>query len=192
MCTERRPALRRPQRGLTMIELIMFIMIVSVGLAGILTVFTTVTKSSADPMVRKQMLAIAEALIEEARLQPFTWCDPDDPAAATATSTTSCTTTNQDSPTPGETRGSTTTPLDNVIDYHGLSLASPIPSLSGNYSAPAGYSATITVAADTGLGPAGSLIPNPDALRITVTVSHGADSLSLDAYRTRHSPTALP
>lgn len=59
------------QRGFTLIELIMFIVIVGVGVAGVLSVFTTSVKNSADPMVRKQALAIAESLLEEILLKEF-------------------------------------------------------------------------------------------------------------------------
>jgi MSHA pilin protein MshD len=57
--------IRLPQRGFTLIELIIFIVVVSIGMAGILGVMNTTVKSSADPMVRKQALAIAESLLEE-------------------------------------------------------------------------------------------------------------------------------
>jgi MSHA pilin protein MshD len=40
-------------------------------LAGILTVSTTVVRSSADPMLRKQSLAIAESLLEEILLKDY-------------------------------------------------------------------------------------------------------------------------
>jgi type II secretory pathway pseudopilin PulG len=48
---------KRQSRGFTLIELIFFIVVVGVGLAGIVSVSTTVVKSSAEPMVRKQALA---------------------------------------------------------------------------------------------------------------------------------------
>jgi len=182
------------QRGLTLIELIMFIVIVGVALAGILTVFNITTRSSADPMIRKQMLAIAEGLLEEVQLQPFTWCDPDDPNAATTVINTAGCALEAMGPEAGETRGSATTPFDNVNDYNGCgpgvaacNLDSPIPSISGTFTAPAGYSAAITVAPDALPG-----IPADSSLRITVTVSHGSGSLALEGYRTRHSPNLLP
>ncbi|MEI8159035.1 MAG: prepilin-type N-terminal cleavage/methylation domain-containing protein [Burkholderiales bacterium] len=59
------------QRGFTLIELIIFIVIVGVGVAGVLSVFTTSIKNSADPMVRKQALSIAESLLEEILLKEF-------------------------------------------------------------------------------------------------------------------------
>jgi MSHA pilin protein MshD len=57
------------QRGISLIELIMFIVIVSTALAGILLVMNQVMAHSADPLVRKQALAVAESMLEEIRLQ---------------------------------------------------------------------------------------------------------------------------
>ena len=169
------------QRGLTLIELIVFIVIVGVALAGILTVFNVTTRSSTDPMIRKQMLAIAEAVLEEVQLQPFTLCDPDDPNAASGVG---CTTLEAIGPEAGETRGSATTPFDNVNDYNGL--AGITTSITGG-AMPSGYSAAVSVAQDALNG-----IAATDSLRITVTVTHGTDSLALEGYRTRHSPNLLP
>jgi MSHA pilin protein MshD len=59
------------QRGFTLIELIIFIVVVGVGLAGILSVMNTGVKSSADPMIRKQTIAIAESLLEEILLKDY-------------------------------------------------------------------------------------------------------------------------
>lgn len=88
MCTKSgncKPRLSR-QGGLSLIELIVFIVIVSVSIAGIFLVLNRATQTSADPVARKQALAIAESLLEEIELMPFTFCDPDDPNAATADS----------------------------------------------------------------------------------------------------------
>ena len=63
---------RLRQKGFTLIELIIFIVVVGVGVAGVLSIFTTAVKSSADPMVRKQTLAIAESLLEEVLLKQYT------------------------------------------------------------------------------------------------------------------------
>ena len=122
------------QRGISLIELIMFIVIISVALAGILLVMNTTNKSSADPLVAKQALAIAESLLEEVELQPFTYCEPDDANAPFATAATAA-----QCPKAGgiggvemmgpeteagvpETRGSPTTPFDNVNDYSGFNM----------------------------------------------------------------------
>ena len=102
MCAEARRLPHQAQRGLTFVELIFFIVIVSAGLAGILTVLNVSTSRSADPMVSKQMLVIAEGVMEEVRLQSFGWCDPDDANATTATTAAGCA-----GGTPAEIRGDT-------------------------------------------------------------------------------------
>ena len=173
------------QQGFTLIELVIFIVIVSVALAGVLTVLNITTKSSADPMVRKQALAIAEALLEEVMMQPYTYCDPDDVTAATATSTAGCTTTvenigpdvNPNGTT--ETRASSTNPFDNVNDYHGLSTTTNI--AGGGV---AKYTANVTVANAT--------LNAVSGLLITVAVNSGTETISLQGYRTPHSPNSLP
>lgn len=191
MCTECGTA---RQRGMTLIELVIFIIVVSVGLAGVISVFSVAVRGSADPVIRKNMLSLAESLLEEVTMQPYTYCDPDDPNAATATGVADCTGgaggANDESllrAETGETRGSATTPYDNVNDYAGTGAGltlNPVTSIDGTHSYP-GYSATIAVASSTlnGVAP---------ALLVTVTVSHGAESLSLQGYRTRHSPFAVP
>ena len=182
MCTDRR------QRGVTLIELIVFIVIVSVGLAGILSVLNLTTRHSADPMIRKQMLAIAEGLMDEVAAQPFTWCDPDDPAAAAAMNVAACATPEAIGTEGGETRGAAVTPFDNVNDYNGL--AGITTGITGT-AMPPGYSAAITVVQDA-FGPGGAVVPAAAALRMTVTVSFGNENLVVEGYRTRYAPNALP
>lgn len=58
-------------RGFTLIELIIFIVVVAAGLAGILSVMNRTVVSSADPMLRKQTIAIAESLLEEILLKEY-------------------------------------------------------------------------------------------------------------------------
>jgi len=57
---------------------------VSIGVAALLLVFNTTLAKSADPMIQKQMLAIAESLLEEVEAKAFTYCDPDDANVTTA------------------------------------------------------------------------------------------------------------
>lgn len=182
---------QRRQSGISLIELVMFIVIVSVGVVGILSVMNVTSKSSADPQLRKQALAVAEALLEEVQLMPFTDCDPDEYDPATA----ACTLTESMGPEAGETRGSLSAPFDNVNDYHGFNTVTDgISDIgnSGTVTIPAGYSATISVAEDGGLGPAGS-IAAANALRIAVTVTYNtSDTIVLEGYRTRYAPNAMP
>ena len=187
-------SLHRGQRGLSLVELIMFIVIVGIGVAGLLLVFTVTTKASADPLIQKQMLASAEALMEEVQAKPFTYCDPDDAQATTATSATvgptGCQATIEAIGNEGETRVSATTPFDNVNDYGPSVSISPITDITtgtpiGGLGA---YAATIAVA-----GSALGGIAAAESLLITVTVTGpGNNSLALQGYRTRYAPNAVP
>lgn len=178
---------RRVEAGLTLIELVMFIMIVSLALAGVLLVLNATVRASADPMERKQALAIAESLLTEVVQQPFTWCDPNDPAAATATSAAACTNSQAalTGPTPGsESRYSPGDPFDNVADYGGFTM-SGIRSQDGIvYPALSGYSASVTISPSSSF----TGIPGDAALRIDVRVQKGSTDITLTGYRTRYAP----
>jgi MSHA pilin protein MshD len=175
-------------RGFTLIELVVFIVVVSAALAGVLSVFMPATTASADPMVRRQALAIAESLLEEVELMPFTYCDPDDANLETATSAAGCASLTQGiGPNTGETRFGPTQ-FDNVGDYAGYSMSGIVDITNTAVAGLAGYSASVAVAA-TALGSitAGS----GDALRITVTVTApGGSTVVLDGVRTRSAPNA--
>lgn len=80
------------QRGLTLIELVMFMVITGVAAAGVIGVLNLSTKNSADPLLRKQAMMIAEAFMEEVQMARFTFCDPADPIATTAGSQGACAT----------------------------------------------------------------------------------------------------
>lgn len=191
------------QHGLTLIELIIFIVVVSVGIAGILMVLNVTVWHSADPMIRKNMLSIAEALVEEVQMMPFTYCDPTDANAATATGAGTgpgqCATIVENLGVPnleaGQTRTNTANPYNNVNDYADplLVLSDPIKDITNNPMAPAGYSATIQIVPESLNGiTSDSTSANMKALRIAVKVTHGSDSITVEGYRTRYAPNFLP
>ncbi len=64
------------QAGVTLIELIISMIVISVALGGVLLVMNYSTLHSADPMLRHQAIAIAEAYMEELSLKNYR--DPDD------------------------------------------------------------------------------------------------------------------
>jgi MSHA pilin protein MshD len=185
----------RAQRGISLVELIVFIVVVGVAVAGVLAALNLSTRASADPLVQKQALAIAEALLEEVQLQPFTYCDPDDPAAAEATSVAGCATPEGIGVEGGETR-SGATPFDNVSDYNGYNAASP-PGFTAIDGTPIpgleGYAATVGVAAQPLAGVGDDADGRPQSLLVTVTVTGpGNVNVALSGYRIRYAPNALP
>lgn len=182
MCTINR------QSGISLIELIMFIVIVSTAVAGVLSVMNVTTQHSADPMLRKQAQAIAESLLEEIELQAFTYCDPDDANAATATSVAGCTIPEAIGPERSENRYSA--PLfDNVNDYNGFTMSGINDITNTPVGGLGGYTASVRV---TQVGTSLGLADNTAALQIDVTVVAGGDSLTLSGYRFRYAPNAVP
>lgn len=191
--------IRRNQAGLSLIETVVFMIVVSVGVVGLLSTFGPMVQSSGDPVVARQAMAIAESLLSEIEQQPFTYCDPDDANFTSAASTADCTggaAGSQDkggaaltSPTPNtETRYSAGTPFDNVADYGGFSM-SPIHSVDDGASPVAGlggYSASVAI---TRAGTAFAL-PDDAVLRIDVRVQNGPTDITLTGYRFRYAPNS--
>jgi MSHA pilin protein MshD len=183
-----RTAHRRPARGLSLIELLMFIGIVSIALAAVLRTFVQAGSTSADPLLRRQALAIAESLLEEVQLMPFTFCDSEDANVQTATTAAGCAgAADASGPEADETRTGLPS-FDHVNDYHGFTMAGIRDLTGAAITGLENYSASVSVAAadlHTLAAAAG------DVLRISVTVTGpGSTSLTLTGYRSRHAPNA--
>lgn len=119
--------IKQRQQGFTLIELIIFIVVVGIGVAGILSVYTTTVRNSADPLVRKQAMAIAESLMEEITAKEFA------------------------NPTGGYTGGSRAL-WDDVDDFNGYTstgitdvLGTAVAGLTGYNVSPAVAVTTVTV-----------------------------------------------
>lgn len=178
----------RRQRGFTLIELVLFIVIVGVAAAAILGAMTLATRHSADPQLRKQALAIAEGMLEEIQLARFTFCDPQDPNAETATGPADCAIPE----VAGQEAGGVPRPFDNVNDYvaaYGTATAYTTDAQGAAWVPGAGqqYRAwvTITPAALNG-------IAATESLRIEVRVPYADQQIVLDGYRVRYAPNSIP
>jgi MSHA pilin protein MshD len=194
----------RRARGLTLVEAIVFLVVVSIGVAAILNIFDRTTSSSVDPLRRKQAQMIAEALMEEVQLARMTFCDPASPNWDVAVNTAGCTAAGVGATAEGwgpETALGNARPFDNVNDYvsgSGQATASfnsgaNLVDVNGG-AFPAGYSATVTITPVTltqnGIELGATSAADNDALQITITVSYDNTSLSLTSYRTRYAPRA--
>jgi MSHA pilin protein MshD len=127
-----------------------------VGLTGILAAFQGVTRSSSDPVVHKQLIAVAQALMEEITLKPFAVAAHAAPA------------------------GCARDTFNDVRDYNGYS-SNGVCTVDGvAIAALAGIRVRASVAAGTLGGVAG-------ALKITVTVTQGGQSLTLVGWRTDYA-----
>lgn len=183
---------RRRQAGVTLIELIVFIMVIGIAAIALLSVISVTTRSSADPLRRKQALMIAEGLLEEVQLAKFTFCQPTAGNVETAANAAAC---------DGgllENWGAegTTRPHDNINDYvaaankpnAAFDVNGQLVDANGN-AMPAGYTATVTITPQAlqGVGVAGANA-DTDALRIRVAVSYDGEQIVLDGFRMRYAP----
>jgi MSHA pilin protein MshD len=190
-------ATRRAHAGLSLIEVIVTIVVLGIGLAGLMALYSQVTRASVDPMVRKQALAIASSLLEEIELKPFTYCDPDDANVYTATSTAGCTTAEAALLAEGGETRYADPRYDNVNDYAGFAMGSgvappnaDIKTVNGDLLAElADYSVSVT------LSEASADFTNVtanEALKIVVAVSHvpSGTRVTLQGYRLRYAPNS--
>jgi MSHA pilin protein MshD len=184
------------------------IMVISVGVSGLMVIFDNVIRTSVDPLAQKQALSIAESMLNEVLAQPFTYCDPQDPAndaTPPPSSTAACTggaAGSQDmagaalGPQPStEGRFNNTDPLDNVGDYNGYSMNAGIYALD-NVGAPAAiaglgaYSASVSVSRMPPAPAPGFGLPADAVLRIVVTVTGKGQTVILTGYRFRYAPNS--
>ncbi len=169
MCTER-------QHGASLVELVMAIVVVSVGVVGLLGVINVTLQRSADPMVQQQAQLVAEAYLEEILLKKFV--DPEDDRVC---------------PAP---EGGGRSAWDSVCDYQGLADSPPRDQLGNAIGALAGYAVAVTVT-PSAANPAGAVSLGPLAndygggfirvLRVDVTVTGpGGARVVLTGYRTNY------
>lgn len=178
--------------GFTLIETIVFLLVVGIGVAGLLSAMSTAIRFSADPLPQKQALALAESLMEEITSAGFTFCQPQDPNFLSATNTAQCTPALVEKVGPDTFSGVTEArPFDNVNDYvkaYGVSAAISATDVSSGIAAPAGYDARVTISQ---VGIAG--ISATESLLVNVTVTGPNNTrISLDGFRTRHAPRVSP
>jgi len=150
------------QRGISLIELILFIVIISIALVTLLSVLNASTHNSIDPLLRKQSLTIAESLLEEVQLHDFA-----NPAGGFT----------------GAATQANRALFDDVMDYNGFATTG-IYSADGSGTGIAGlsnYSVSVTVT------PTAWLAVADDTLQITVTVTPpNEQSLQVVGYRMNH------
>ena len=202
------------QRGVTLIELIIAMLVITVGVLGLLAIYRQAVISSVDPLLRKQAVSLAEALMDEVLRAPHTACDKDDPKydavfrdpsdAAFPANPSQCSTTagNVTNPLGAETVNGVADacPYDNVDDYNGFSRSGGAATCLGTV-VPVGYTVAVAITRTTlgsatyGLidGTAAGSATDGEALRIAVTVTGpDANSFTLAGYRARYAPKGLP
>ncbi len=111
------------QSGVSLIELILSIVIISISLTGVFTVINLTVTHSANPVVQQQALAVAETYLEEILLQAY-----------------------QNDPVNGYS-GADRSLFDDVDDYNGLNDTGVHDHLGNAVSSLANYNVQVTVSA---------------------------------------------
>lgn len=150
-------AARGAQRGFTIIEMVVAIVVIGVGVAGLLSAFSISVRNSADPMQVKQSQVVADEIMEEILLKPY---------SSTTTSASVGCARNQ---------------YYDVAAYNGYATTGKICDVDGvAIAALNGYSLKIDVVTATLSGVTA-------ARKITVTVTRGTDSYILTGWRTDYA-----
>lgn len=147
----------RDERGVTLIELIVSILIISIAASAVLGLLSRSAGRSADAMIMAQAVSIAEAYLEEISLKAY--ADPDG------------------------VDGETVRPdFDDVDDYNGLVDSGARNQFGAAIAALSRYTVTVTVGTSAAL----TSVPSADALRIDVRVTYTPNvTVAISGYRTR-------
>ncbi len=172
------------QHGVTMIELVASIVIISIAVLGLILVTAGVAGRTGDPMPERQASAIAHAYMEEVMLANF--CDPDfltpGNTCQVQCGTNACSACGGVGPLKEATRDL----YDDVCDYNGLSDAGARDRSDSAIAGLSLYTVSVSVM-DSGIS-FGTPAINSNAgevVRIDVNVSHAAldSDFNLSAFR---------
>jgi MSHA pilin protein MshD len=144
------------ERGVTLIELVVAITIVSIAATAVLGAMSVVSGRSADVMLRQQAVAVAEAYLEEILLKPV--ADPGGTVTSRAT-------------------------FDKVDDYNGLSDVGAHDQFGNAIAYLTRYNVNVAVSQSSALG--GLAASATRRIDITVTTPTGL-SVRLTGYRTNY------
>ena len=180
-------------RGVAIVEAVVFILIIGVAAASVITLSGDAQRNSVQLLMARQALSIAESQLAVVRALPFTNLDP---------STSQVESLATPGPEAGETYNGPAR-FDNVNDYNGFVLGpGSVISLDGTPMDFGPYVATIQVQAVPSGGPNWNGIPVGSVALITVTVTTPGPAAGVSAIlkapvvlqglRTRYAPIQGP
>jgi len=166
------------QHGVTLVEMIIAIVIMSIALVSLAFTISLSTSKSADIFWQVKVVELGQAYMEEILARRFDEATPVGGIPACVPSGTACTAIGLDS---GETR----TLFDDVDDYDGVDDSPPKDAEGNDRLNYIGYRVQVSVAyADAAQQTAYGLDGPYDAKLITVTVSHPTGkALKFSAYK---------
>jgi len=149
------------QKGMSLVELVISIIVLSIAIVGVLSALGTIAGRSADPMIREQSIAIAEAYLEEVSLSQFA------PVAG-------C---------PAVPGSGLRADFSHICQYHGLSDTGAHNQYGAAIAELDNYDVTVTISNSSNLGGLSSAV----VLRIDVGVTGPTgETFSLSGYRANY------
>lgn len=156
--------------GVTLVELIVALVIIAVAVVGLTAALTRSNRVSADPLLQQQKIAIAEGLMGEILLKPFTPPPVDNSTPGVRNSFDDV----GDFDKYGLDLPTHTTPIVGIADVDG----NPVPGLGA-------YSVVVALDRTTPL----TNIPGGNVIKITITVrrtgDNPEDAFVLTGWRTK-------
>ena len=150
------------QQGLTLIELVISIVVLAIVVVGVFSALGALVGRSADPMIRQQSIAVAQAYLEEIQSMEFGLPGGGCPAV------------------PG-TGGRAN--FNNICHYHNLSDTGAVDQNGNSIASLANYNVTVTVTGSSNLGS----LSAASAARIDVSVTGPtSETLTMSGYRANY------
>lgn len=150
------------QQGLTLIELVISIVVLAIVVVGVFSALGALVGRSADPLIRQQSIAVAQAYLEEIQSMEFGLPGGGCPVV------------------PG-TGGRAN--FNNICHYHSLSDNGAIDQNGNSITSLANYTVTVTVTGSSNLGSLSAV----NAARIDVSVTGPTgETLIMSGYRTNY------
>lgn len=174
--------------GFTLIELILAIVILSIGVTAFIRLINQTTAGSIDPVIIEQANAIAQSYLEEALLNPF--CDPD----ISTSCPTFCSVDNMCSVCSSFEGLANRNLFDDVCDYGNINDNGAVDQAGNSITGLEDFNVSVNVV-DTGVtlqgSPSGNTLDstNGEVVRVDVTVTHDTFqslNLTLSGYKANY------
>ena len=116
--------LNKQRAGFSLVELVVIIVVLSIALTGLISVFSSSILRSADPVLQQQAIAVAQSYLEEILLKAYS--DPD-----------------------GSNSGESRATYDDIQDYNGLTDTGARDQYGNVLAGLANYTVSVTVNSTT-------------------------------------------
>ncbi len=198
----------RRMRGFTLVETVLFIVVVAVGLTGVVLMFTQTAGTSHEPLLREKALTVAKATMDEIRSRRW---DENTPVGGGCVETASaacstycgglddaqCVASKCRLAAPGDCRAAASVSgvvpgaeeagragFDDIDDYDGLAVSPPEDDAGNPLPGFGGdYAVNVSVSQPAA---AWNGIPAADVRRIIVTVTYDGGRIRLSSYRVNY------